>query len=47
MKQETQDLKSGFESSINQVKASIDAKFSELIYNWNTLKKVFPAQKII
>ena len=33
MKQETQDLKSGFESSINQVKASIDAKFSELIYN--------------
>ena len=41
MKQEIQDLKSVFESSINQVKVSIDGKFSEINLQLKDIKESF------
>ena len=41
MKQEIQDLKSGFESSINQVKVSIDGKFNEINLQLKDIKENF------
>ena len=41
VKQEIQDLKSGFESSINQVKVSIDGKFSEINLQLKVIKESF------
>ena len=41
VKQEIQDLKSGFESLINQVKASIDGKFSEINLQLKDIKENF------
>ena len=41
VKQEIQDLKSGFESSINQVKVSIGGKFSEINLQLKDIKESF------
>ena len=41
VKQEIQDLKSGFESLINQVKVSIDVKFSEINLQLKDIKESF------
>ena len=41
VKQEIQDLKSVFESSINQVKVSIDGKFSEINLQLKDIKESF------
>ena len=41
VKQEIQDLKSGFESSINQAKVSIDGKFSEINLQLKVIKESF------
>ena len=41
MKQEIQDLKSGFESSINQVKVSTDGKFNEINLQLKDIKNFF------
>ena len=41
VKQESHDLKSGFESSINQVKVSIDGKFSEINLQLKDIKESF------
>ena len=41
VKHEIQDLKSVFESSINQVKVSIDGKFSEINLRLKDIKESF------
>ena len=41
VKQAVQDLKSGFESSINQVKVSIDGKFNEINLQLKDIKENF------
>ena len=41
MKKEIQDLKSRFESLINQVKVSIDGKFSEIDLQLRDIKESF------
>ena len=41
MKQEIQDLKPGFESSVNQVKVSIDGKISEINLQLKDIKENF------
>ena len=41
VKQEIQDLKPGFESSVNQVKVSIDGKISEINLQLKDIKENF------
>ena len=41
MKQEIQDLKSGFEYLINQIKFNIDVKFSEINVQLEDIKETF------
>ena len=41
MKQEIQDLKSGFEYLINQIKVNIDVKFSEINVHLEDIKETF------
>ena len=41
MKQEIQDLKSGFEYLINQIKVNIDVKFSEINVQLEDIKETF------
>ena len=41
VKQEIQDLKSGFESSMNQFKVSIDSKFREINLQLKDIKESF------
>ena len=38
VKQEIQDLKAGFESSVNEVKCSIDSKFNDINYQLKDIK---------